>query len=70
MNFNKEVNEEVLLIPLNKARDLLGYKKELSAISIDLKDGVNVADIKEKIQQKIGSDFVVKTRIEKNELIF
>ena len=70
INFNKEVNEEVLLIPLNKARDLLGYKKELSAISIDLKDGVNVGDIKEKIQQKIGSDFVVKTRVEKNELIF
>ena len=70
INFNKEVNEEVLLIPLNKARDLLGYKKELSAISIDLKDGVNVAEIKEKIQQKIGSDFVVKTRVEKNELIF
>ncbi|MDG1842257.1 MAG: ABC transporter permease [Crocinitomicaceae bacterium] len=70
INFNKEVNEEVLLLPLEKARDLLGYKKELSSICIDLKKGVNATEIKEKIQKNIGSDFVVKTRVEKNELIF
>jgi lipoprotein-releasing system permease protein len=70
MNFNREVNAEYLVIDLQKAREILDYRDEVSAIFIDAKPGVKNEELKEAIQLAIGKDFVVKTNYEKNELIF
>jgi lipoprotein-releasing system permease protein len=49
---------------------LLQYENEYSSIWIDLKDGTDLEKAKKSIQELVGSSFKVKTRIEKNELIY
>jgi lipoprotein-releasing system permease protein len=71
MNFNREVNYESLVVPIDFARTVLAYgEDEISAIYIDLKDKSNKHKVKEDLQSKLGTAFKVKTNDEKNELIF
>lgn len=71
MNFNREVNAENIVVPIELSRELLGYAdNELSAIYVDVTDVSKKHTIKTTIQNQLGQQFVVKTNDEKNELIF
>lgn len=71
MNFNREVNAENIVVPIELSRELLGYAdNELSAIYIDVTDLNKKHAIKTSLQHRLGEKFVVKTNDEKNELIF
>lgn len=70
MNFNREVNAEKLVLPLELARELLNYDKDLTAIYIDVDEDYTNESVKLTLQDKLGSDFEVKTNYEKNELIY
>ena len=71
MNFNREVNAETLVVPIELSRELLGYSlNELSAIYLDVNNLKDKKSIKEVLQKQVGSNFKVKTNDEKNELIF
>ena len=70
MNYNREVNAQNFIVSTELAQDLMGYTNQVSAIYVDCKDGVDKETIKKLIQSKVGSDFVVKTSYEKNELIY
>ena len=70
MNYNKEVNEDKLLWPLNATRELLNYTSELTHLYIQVNKKFTNEEAKEKIQTLVGSKFQVKTNFEKNELIF
>lgn len=70
INYNRDVNSEVILTDFQFATNLLQYENECSAIWIDLKENINAEDVKIKLQEKLGAGFVIKTRFEKNELIF
>lgn len=70
MNYNREVNAEHLLVPLELAQEILNYNQDLSCVFIDLKDNSSIQECKEKVQQLIGKSFKVQTNYEKNELIF
>jgi lipoprotein-releasing system permease protein len=70
VNFNREVNVESVVIPIETARELLGYKNESSQLLIGLSANADPEDVKEKIKVLVGKNFVVKTRFEKNELIY
>lgn len=71
MNFNREVNAENLIVSLNIAQEILGYKKaELSAIYVSVKSDDEKDEVKSRIQTLLGNRFEVKTNYEKNELIF
>jgi lipoprotein-releasing system permease protein len=70
VNFNREVNVESVVIPIETARELLGYKNESSQLLIGLRANADPEDVKEKIKVLVGKNFVVKTRFEKNELIY
>jgi lipoprotein-releasing system permease protein len=70
MNYNREVNTDIILSSFDFAAQLLQYENEYSSIWIDLKDDVDVEKTKESIQELVGNTFKVKTRIEKNELIY
>lgn len=68
-NYNREVNAEMIVVPIHVAQELLNYDKDLTAIYVDVKDRSNER-VKEELQEKLGERFVVKTNYEKNELIF
>jgi len=70
MNYNREVNAQELLVPLEFARVQLNYENDITAIYIGIKKDADPEDVKAAIQQFAGEDFVVKTAAEKNELIF
>ena len=69
-DFNKEVNSQIVLVPLDFARSILRYEKELTGYAIYLKSGQSLSEAKELLQKKVGSGFVIKTNLEKNALIF
>jgi len=70
MNFNREVNEANLLVPIDLAREILNYNNDITAIYVDVKSGYSNDEVKELLKQKLGSNFQVKTNYEKNELIY
>lgn len=70
INYNREVNAQFLIVPMELAKEMMRFDDEISGIFVDAKPGVNNEDLKVKIQKLVGSDFVVKTSYEKNELIY
>jgi len=71
INFNKEVNSTALLWDFQSASDLLGYENEISKLFVFVKPGYSSQEVKNNLSKAISKQqFVVKTNIEKNELIF
>lgn len=70
MSFNREVNAENFIIPLDLAQELMGYENHISAVYVDVKDGFKNETVKAAIIKELGDDFIVKTNFEKNELIY
>jgi lipoprotein-releasing system permease protein len=70
INFNREVNREAIIIPLETATDLLDYKEDITRFGIQLKPGSDLEEVKAEIQHIVGKQFKVKTNFEKNALIF
>ena len=70
MNYNREINQEKILLPLNDVRSLLNYSGELSHIYITVNGGNSNEEIKQKVAKIMGDRFSVQTNYEKNELIF
>lgn len=70
VNYNREVNQEAFILPLELARTMLDYEKDITALYVDVAPGQNAEDIKARLQEKLGKAFVVKTHLEKNALIY
>lgn len=70
INYNKEVNESYIVLPLTLAASMLGYDKDITAIYVSTSSNADLEKIKIEIQKKIGPTFDVKTHLEKNELIY
>ncbi|MBL1281371.1 MAG: ABC transporter permease [Fluviicola sp.] len=70
MNFNKEVNASSFIVSLSLAKELLNYKKQISAVYVDCDKTTDKEELKAKIQKIVGNDFKVKTSYEKNELVY
>ncbi len=70
IHYNKQVDGEAVVVPLNFARELLTYKKEINAVYISVSDQAQKENVKVNLQNELGSNFEVKTNLEKNELIF
>jgi lipoprotein-releasing system permease protein len=70
MNFNREVNAEKIVVPLELARALLNYENDLNAIYVDVENNEEIESIKQDMIRLLGSNFQVKTNYEKNELIY
>ena len=69
-NITPEFDNNYFIVSLGFARDLLDYTNELSAIEIGLKKEANLELVKKQIERLVGVDFQVKTKFEKNELLF
>ena len=70
MNFNREVNSDIVLLPIDFAKELLDYETDITAIYVDVQKDVSNDVVKQKIIDLLGNDFEVKTNYEKNELIY
>ncbi len=70
MNFNREVNSENFVVPISFAKEMMRYDDHISAIYVDVDSKYENESVRDDIKEMIGSDFVVKTNFEKNELIY
>jgi lipoprotein-releasing system permease protein len=70
MNFNREVNAEQLVVPIDFGSEILNYESDVTAIYVDVDEKYSNEEVKERVMAKLGPGFIVKTSYEKNELIF
>ncbi|MCA1762039.1 MAG: ABC transporter permease [Cryomorphaceae bacterium] len=69
-SINIDFDSEYVIVPIDFAADLLGYSDEVSMLELQLSPGANLADVKTEIENLLGADYQVRTRYEKNELIY
>lgn len=70
INYNREVNAQQIIVPVDMSRSLMNYSNQLSAYYLQCDRKLNRETIKSEIQKLVGADFIVKTNYEKNELIY
>ena len=63
-------DENYVIVPIQVARDLFNYEKEISALEIKLVSGVSVREVQSKIQKILGNDYYVKDRYQQQEDTF
>ena len=62
--------DDIVVTPLEFARDLLDQPKEVSSIELTYKKGTNLASVQNKIIDDIGTKFSVKNRKEQNTELY
>jgi len=62
--------DQYVIVPINFARELLEYSKEVTALEIKLKSGANSNSIEREIQKLFGNSVNVKNRYEQHEVIY
>jgi len=70
INYNREVNTQSLIVQFNEARDLLNYKNDITRIGISIPLSSNPDKIKKDLQNTLGDEYIIKTHLEKNEIIY
>lgn len=69
-SINMDFDTDYIVVPIELAADLLSYNDEYSAIEIYLASGANPDKVRDEIARMAGGNFEVKTRLQKNELIY
>ncbi|MDR6941843.1 FtsX-like permease family protein [Mucilaginibacter pocheonensis] len=62
--------DDILVTPIEFARELLDQPKEVSSIELTYKRGTNLTWIQNKIKDEIGNKFTVKNRKEQNTELY
>lgn len=66
----QEYDDQLIIVPLEFAKEMFNYTNEVSAIELKLKDDVNESKIISRIQTLLGDNFEVKNRIMQQENSF
>ncbi len=70
---NQQIDEELMILPLDKMRQLLGYEDEVSGIEIRLTDPSSNKDLKntiKSVREMVGPDFKVLDRYRQNPSLY
>jgi lipoprotein-releasing system permease protein len=62
--------DNVIVVPLTFARQLLGEATKISAIEINVNDGVDPEKYRNELAKKLGDQFVVKNREQQNQGLY
>lgn len=62
--------DDVIFVPIDFARELLGEFDEVTAIELDLKAGVRTPVFKSKLAEQLGPEYVIKNREEQNPSLY
>ena len=65
-----EIDAEYILVPLEFAQELYQVNNAYSSLEISVNNISNSDYVKEELEKLLGDDFVVKTKIEQNELLY
>jgi ABC-type lipoprotein release transport system permease subunit len=70
---NDDVDKELMIVPIETMRELLGYEDEVSAIEIRVTEGTEKREIRrlqKEIATRLGEGFMVKDRYQQNEVLY
>lgn len=70
---NKDIDSELIILPIEKMRELLEYDQEVSAVEIRLTPGTHSKELerlKEEISSLLGEDYKVLDRFQQNESLY
>ena len=70
---NNDVDAELIIVPIEKMRELLEYDDEVSAVEVRLIEGSSKDEFKRlqtEISKKLGPGFKVKDRFQQNESLY
>ena len=70
---NQQIDEELMILPIDQMRQLLGYEDEVSGIEIRLADGTSPKVLRrtiKAIQKDLGPDFKVLDRFRQNTSLY
>lgn len=65
-----EYDKQYIIVPMEFARELLDYDKEVTALEISVAGEHPITRVEEKIQQILGDDFIVQNRYEQHEVFY
>lgn len=63
-------DDQMMIVSIDLARELLRYETEVSSIDIKLKDAAEVDKVQSKIKSVLGENYLVKNRFEQQEDLF
>jgi ABC-type lipoprotein release transport system permease subunit len=72
-SINDDIDKELMIVPIETMRELLGYEEEVSAVEIRLAEGTAKRDLKriqQEISARLGDGFKVKDRYQQNEVLY
>ena len=70
---NSDVDKKLMIVPIEKMRELLEYEEEVSGVEIRFAEGTGSKEAKRlqrEIQERLGEDFKVKDRFQQNESLY
>jgi len=69
-SINIDFDSDYVIVPFKYASDLLKYENEYSAIELRLLPDANPEKVQKEIQARLGENFRVETRQQKNGLVY
>ena len=70
---NQQIDDDLMIVPIEEMRRLLGYEEEVSGIEIRLTEGATAKDIRtaiKHIQKELGPEFKVLDRFRQNPSLY
>lgn len=69
-SMNLDFDTKYLLVPLSTASEVMHYDSAVSALEIELTDKERMDRVAELLRERLGPAFIVKTRYQKNALMY
>lgn len=69
-SINIDFDSEYVIVPLDFAAELLKYDNEYTALELSVADGTSLDKARDMVQAQVGDRYEVKSRLQKNELIY
>ena len=70
---NNDIDGELMILPIEKMRELLEYEEEVSAVELRLKEGISrkeLLKLQSEIAARLGEGYKVKDRFQQNESLY
>lgn len=66
----REYDEDMVVVPIGLARHLFQYEDEATSVELMVSPGTSLSEMKERLENVLGKDYVVKDRSELQEVNF
>ena len=69
-SIEQDFDAKYILVPIDFAKEILEYNKEVTALEIKIKSGEDVEKVQKRIKNILGSEFSVKNRYQQQEIFY